>query len=364
MKITLVGFKNEFTSETGSGIRRYAFEMKNNMPKQAKQKRYDISTFEINPILGNERALTLFLGAHNFLLFNKLKTDIFHFISHNPAINGKLFKKEGRSKVTIATGIEFGYVKCLDTNKIGYSEFIPNKYDVKSFLVWQILQKNLLGTLNADFLIAISSQTRNEAIELGFKKENIYLVSLGVDNRFFRNSHHKTNKYYTVGYIGNFRPRKNLKFAIESFKLLGKEFKFEIWGNKNNYFEEMRKLSGTNKMIQFKGFAPEREIVNIYDSFDVFVFPTLYEGFGIPIFEAQARGLPVVIYKYGKVPKEVRKYCFEAEDPEHMAQIISNLKENGYDEKLKKKSTEYARSFTWEKTAKETIDVYEKVYNN
>ena len=47
-----------------------------------------------------------------------------------------------------------------------------------------------------------------------------------------------------------------------------------------------------------------------------------------------------------------------------MAQIITNLKENGYNDKLKKKATEYARSFTWEKTAKETIAVYEKVYNN
>ena len=102
-------------------------------------------------------------------------------------------------------------------------------------------------------------------------------------------------------------------------------------------------------------------LVNIYDSFNVFVFPSLYEGFGLPILEAQSRGLPVIIYKYGKIPKEVRKYCFEAESPEHMAQIIENIKENGYNEKLRKKATEYARSFTWEKCARETLEVYKKV---
>jgi len=91
------------------------------------------------------------------------------------------------------------------------------------------------------------------------------------------------------------------------------------------------------------------------------VFPSLYEGFGQPILEAQSRGLPVIIYKYGKIPKEVRRYCFEAESPEHMAQIIENLKENGYNEKEQKKAMEYARSFTWEKTAKETLEVYKKV---
>jgi len=116
-----------------------------------------------------------------------------------------------------------------------------------------------------------------------------------------------------------------------------------------------------NERIKFMGFAPEEKIVDIYDSFDAFVFPSLYEGFGLPILEAQARGLPVIIYKYAKIPKEVRRYCFEAESPEHMAQIIEQLKENGYDEKERKKAMEYARSFTWEKTAKMTLKVYKKV---
>ena len=81
----------------------------------------------------------------------------------------------------------------------------------------------------------------------------------------------------------------------------------------------------------------------------------------MPIIEAQARGLPVIIYKNGQISKEVRKYCFDAESPEHMAQLIENFKENGYNEKLKKKATEYARSFTWEKCARETLGVYEKI---
>jgi len=57
----------------------------------------------------------------------------------------------------------------------------------------------------------------------------------------------------------------------------------------------------------------------------------------------------------------VRKYCFEAESPEYMAQIIKQLKENGYNEKESKKAMDYARSFTWERTAKETLEVYKKV---
>ena len=98
-----------------------------------------------------------------------------------------------------------------------------------------------------------------------------------------------------------------------------------------------------------------------YDGFDAFAFPSLYEGLGHPILEAQSRGIPVIIYKYGKIPKEVRKYCIEAESSEHMVQIIENIKENGYNEKLRKKATEYARSFTWERCARETLTAYRSV---
>ena len=216
----------------------------------------------------------------------------------------------------------------------------------------------------ADKIIVDSTQTKEEVTELGKDKKDIVVINLGVDKRFREERITNNKKSFVVGYMGSFATNKNVRFAIKSFKFLEGKMKFELWGEKTYNYKSLFNSATADKRIIFKGFAPENEIVNIYDSFDIFVFPTLYEGFGIPIFEAQSRSLPVIVYKYGKIPKEVKKYCFEAKDPEHMAQIITNLKENGYNDKLKKKATEYARSFTWEKTAKETIAVYEKVYNN
>ena len=134
-----------------------------------------------------------------------------------------------------------------------------------------------------------------------------------------------------------------------------------VYGKFGYNRDKIIEIAKEDKRIKFLGFAPEDKLVSIYDSFDALVFPSYYEGFGIPIIEAQARGLPVIIYKYGKIPKEVRKYCFEAESPEHMAQIIEDLKENGYNEKLRRKAMGYARSFTWEKCAYNTIIVYKQV---
>ena len=125
--------------------------------------------------------------------------------------------------------------------------------------------------------------------------------------------------------------------------------------------DKIIEIAKGDKRIKFLGFAPEDKLVGIYNSFGTFVFPSYYEGFGIQIIEAQFRGLPVIIYKYGKIPKEVRKYCFEAESPEHMAHIIEGIKENGYNEKLRKKATEYARNFTWERCARETLIMYNDI---
>ncbi len=162
-----------------------------------------------------------------------------------------------------------------------------------------------------------------------------------------------------MGLVGE---NKNVSFAISAMnRLNNSKYIFEIWGKPEYNYNKILAAARNKANIYFMGFAPEDKIVSIYDSFDVFVHPTLYEGFGLPILEAQARGLPVIIYKYGKIPKEVRKYCFEAESPEHMAQIIENIKENGYNEKSRNKATTYARSFTWKKTAKETLRAYETI---
>jgi len=171
------------------------------------------------------------------------------------------------------------------------------------------------------------------------------------------------NEVFTVGYIGALMKHKNVIFILKAAKLLDKaRFKFLIYGTGVDMpmlekFKEDNNLSN----VYIKGYLEEKNKVKAYDCFNAFVFPSLYEGLGYPILEAQGRGLPVIIYKYGKIPKEVRKYCFEAETPEHMAQIIEHLRANGYNGKERKKAMEYARSFTWEKTARETLGIYKKV---
>ena len=348
MKVGLLGVEGHFSKDSGLGIEKYMYELYNNI-KKIKSMGFSISKIEIKklPFIGSGISFDLMTRYKNFNKF-----DILHNLMPLKFSKSKPLRKN----ILITTTHDF--------QPILYPELTFEKKPEFKDKLWLdlVIKPGLESTLTSDYLLCNSSQTKEEAIKLGFDKSRLFVANLGIDRKFMTPiSPNKNKNKFIVGYLGAMRKRKNLEFGINAANAIkSKNIFFDIWGKKEFKYEYLASIS-KNKNINFKGFAPEEKIVDIYDSLDVFIFPSYHEGFGIPILEAQSRGLPVIIYKYGKIPKEVRKYCFEAENPEHMAQIIENLKENGYNEKLRKKATEYARSFTWEKCASETLETYRKV---
>ncbi len=345
MRIGILGSYGEFNKFSGEGVKRYSYELYNNLNNKSINKIANIIKLETNLPLG---IIPSFLIENSFRKFSDF--DIIH--STGQRIFFPLNK--GKCKIMVTA---HDFRPLLDPIwRIEVGNGIKNK------IYSELGVMGMHQSLKFDYISADSMQTKDEAVRLGFNRNNISVVNLGVDRRYFsRASKHIKKQKFVVGYVGSFAIHKNVKFLVNSVKHMNKNIIFNLWGNKNQEFNNLNKLSLKYQNIKFMGFAPENKIVQIYDSFDVFVFPSLYEGFGLPILEAQARGLPVIIYKRGRISNEVRKYCFEAEDEAHMAQIIESLKENGYNKKLKRKATEYARSFTWEKCAKETLQIYQKL---
>ena len=347
MKVILIGSAGDFKIENkGLGIQTYMYQLAKRL-EQYKEVKLFLSEPNPMPVIGN--SISFFI-SNSFKNFNKF--DIVHSLDVKPFI--PLFKWKG---TWIATIHDFWPI------------IYPNAYisdrTAKNYIYKNILRFGLNLQLKADFLIAVSTTTKEVAIKkFGYEKDKIKVVNSGLPEKFLNLTINQINENnsFTVGYIGAFRPNKNLSFAIKAFKQLdNKNISFKLFGDTSFDYKKLMKEAIGYKNIYFGGFIPENQKINTYKSFDCFVFPSLYEGFGLPILEAQACGLPVIIYKYAKIPKEVRKYCFEAERPEHMAHIIEDLKENGYNENLRKKAVTYARSFTWEKCARETLEVYKKV---
>ena len=358
MKILIISTTKPYKG-SGAGITEYTYQtIMHIKPLLSKndsiENIYAIPESKRNNITGLLYANTKFKNIISSLPNNKY--DIIHITDHEIGFAAKILKKAGNKAKIITTIHDLTrFEKGLHR---GLAQRVYNRFVKESI-------KNAVKY--SDFLLCNSTQTYQTVIERFGKIKNIKVVPHGTNDLIIKIQllkKERKNDDFIIGYIGALMKHKNVIFILQTAKILKQKlnYKFIIYGTGTDKgillkFKENNNLNN----VEFKGHLKEENKINTYNNFDIFIFPSLYEGLGYPIFEAQSRGLPVIIYKYGKIPKEVRKYCFEAESPDHMAQIIEDIKENGYNEKLKKKATEYARSFTWERCAKETLEVYKKV---
>ena len=360
MNVCILNMRGNFDKTLGLGTQRTSYELWRNIKPIAEKEGINVDRVELgfgSSPTARKISFTLMLYLRDFS-----KYDIVHLLIVVPKT-----PRAGRNTKILTTVNEF---MLLDKNTATYRILSGTEPKRRATIRDRIYSSlgHLVGTgmsrqiFSSDYISVNSTQTRHEAIRLGYPKDRIFIVPHGVDERFLSKVKQKDHNGFRVGYIGSLTKRKNIQFAIGAFKNMGqKDAELEIWGRPVLEYQNLVELADGDKRIKFMGFAPEDRLVQIYDRFDAFVFPSLYEGFGLPIIEAQSRGLPVIIYKEGRIPEEVRRHCLEARDESHMAQILGSLYKNGYDNELQKKSTEYARSFTRKKEAQDTLGVYKKI---
>jgi glycosyltransferase involved in cell wall biosynthesis len=221
----------------------------------------------------------------------------------------------------------------------------------------------------ADRIIAISSQTKQELTQyLGLPAEKIVVVNLGIAEAFRPRPRMKTG-HHVIGYVGALNRRKALPHLLRAVLIL-KVSHPELWarlvicGEKKHEYDALARLTrelGLEQIVEFRGSLTDQELVEAYNSFDVFVLPSEWEGFGLPILEAQRCGVPVVIREDAHIPREVQECCLKAASEQDMASKIyelltnSNLRQPTIEQGL-----EHSRRFTWENTIRKTLQVYEQ----
>ncbi|MCW6160292.1 MAG: glycosyltransferase [Candidatus Micrarchaeales archaeon] len=349
MRIALLAPKGDFDKAQGEGTLRYMYEIYRNMKKIESEYSSHVEKVELPIKKYLNKRLSFALG--NFFA-NLSEFDIAHSLTLMPMQNLR-----SRNTIKFMTIHDFQFLLEPELSSDMKKSWTRRIWWSRTFL--RIPMK--ISLQSVDYIMVNSTQTKDETIAMGFPEERIFVANHGMDERFINTPLPKRSRRgkFRVGYIGAFRKRKNVWFAVDAFMgVPDKDITFELWGPPKFEYNNIKERAKSDKRIAFKGFAPEENLVKTYDSFDLFVFPSMYEGEGLAILEAQARGLPVIIYKHGKIPKEIRRYCFEAEDSRKMAEIIGMIKKRGYDKKRRAQAMRYARTFTWERTARETLKVY------
>ena len=174
-----------------------------------------------------------------------------------------------------------------------------------------------------------------------------------------------------VLYAGNVRPHKNLKRLIEAFDLVRKRglahLKLVLIGDEISKYAELRRAVHSHQLhqyVRFLGYLPEETLAIMYRLAGVFVFPSLYEGFGLPPLEAMASGTPVVTSNVSSLP-EVTGDAAVLVDPYHPEAIADGIERVLGDEALRRdlraKGLARARQFSWEASVRRVREIYGEV---
>ena len=226
--------------------------------------------------------------------------------------------------------------------------------------------------LKADAILTISNFTKIELNCLaGCKNEIIFPIHLGVANSWF--SQHKSDsphdKPYLL-YVGNVKPNKNLSKLMDAFSILTHEISHDliVVGKKEGFITGdnmvLSKAADMADRIFFTGYVNDELLRQYVVHADIFVFPSLYEGFGLPPLEAMATGCPVIVASSASLPEvcgDAAIYC-DPRDSNDIAEKIKLVLMNGnLREQLRKNGPEHAKLFTWEKCADKTSSVIRKL---
>ncbi len=174
-----------------------------------------------------------------------------------------------------------------------------------------------------------------------------------------------------VLYAGNVKPHKNLERLIQAFDQVRKQgldhLKLVLIGDEISKYAALRRAvhqHQLHKYVRFLGYLPEETLAVMYRLAGVFVFPSLYEGFGLPPLEAMASGTPVVTSNVSSLPEVAGDAAMLVDpyDPEAIAEAISRvLTDEGLRRDLRQKGLARARQFSWEQSVRRVRDIYGQV---
>lgn len=254
---------------------------------------------------------------------------------------------------------------------------MPEVYRFSRVLLWKQQYRALCR--RADRFIAISEFTKREMTELlGIPKNRIRVLYCAAPEHVvqvcfssvlnaLREKYHLPERY--ILFVGNFNPRKNLKRLITAFDLMkqrsGLPISLVIAGGQGWKFDPLNALKGVSfaQDVNFIGYVPDEEIAALYSAAELFVFPSLYEGFGIPVIEAQKCGTPVITSNTSALPEiggDAAVYVdpLNVDELAHEMEIV--LQSNTLRESLIAKGKENAARFSWEESAQQLTDYIER----
>ena len=245
-------------------------------------------------------------------------------------------------------------------------------------------EKSIEFIKNLDLLLAISESAKNDAVKLlGIDESKIVVIHAGINQEFRKLEkieHKKIKEKYNISkpfilFAGGIDFKKNIEGLIEAYSLLPinikNRYQFVITGKMaeetKNHFIKVSEKYNIKDDIVYTGYVSNEDLIQLYNITELLVFPSLYEGFGLPVLEAMACGTRVVTSNNSSLIEIAKNYAtlVDASSPKKIMKGIKYVFDNPIKTlELAENSIEYAKSYTWEKVAYKTLDAIEKRISN
>jgi glycosyltransferase involved in cell wall biosynthesis len=271
----------------------------------------------------------------------------------------------------------FPYRSVVTIYDIGHVR-LARMFSHVALLAWRTLVPRTAR--RAEAVLTISHSAKDDiSTEYAIDPHRIFVATPGTDKSFqpARDESVRTQVRARYGLgarfilnVGFIKPNKNLEGLIRAFARVrhryGLDYQLGLVG-RHRYRDYSAQLSllvselGIEQQVIFTGYVPDEDLPALYSAADLFVFPTFYEGFGLPALEAMACGTPVALSNVSalqEVGGEAALY-FDPLDTDQMAQVIGTvLLDSDLRADLARRCLARARAFSWEKTARQTLSVY------
>ncbi|MEZ5365590.1 MAG: glycosyltransferase family 1 protein [Bryobacterales bacterium] len=252
---------------------------------------------------------------------------------------------------------------------------MPEVHTASNVRYFEHFAANVLPRLDA--MIVPSYAVKNDLMELcGVEEERISVVMHGVDEDFFeatpaqrevsRTQYGLPDRY--ILFVGSMEPRKNLSGLLEAFASLPEKtqrsFPLVIVGATGWRNQEIRDEIGKNPNVKVIGYVSRELLPAVYEQCSLFVFPSHYEGFGMPVLEAMAAGAPVITSNASALPEVIGDtgITIDPEDSAALATSMAKILDDPQNAALMGSAArQRARRFTWERCALETKHFFEMI---
>ena len=256
-----------------------------------------------------------------------------------------------------------------------FSFIIHNNFHTKEKIEY-FQDKFFQNIYKSDMIITGSNFTKQEILErLNFTSERVKVIYHGIDHDLFKIykdtsvSFELPSKFIFI--VGSIEPRKNLIGLLKAYdsidKKLKNEYKLVLAGFKGWENKEVMELINSNKEdIHYLGYISDIELAKTYNLASLFVYPSFYEGVGLPPLESMACGTPVICSSTTSLPEvggDAVIYCdpYDIEDIKFQIELVLNDKVLQKD--MIKNGLERVKQFTWEKSANKHMQVFEELIN-